>query len=95
MNKLRDIHIYAAGILVFFIARLYLGTLFGVGGLVGLILFILGMRWGVNPFVLGKDMPLPRFSNTILVRGKDDPGRFLLFSVCVFLCYAAASGPAN
>jgi hypothetical protein len=95
MDKLREIHLYVGGILLYLIARLYLGSLFGVGGVIGFLLFILGLRWGVNPFILRKDMPLPRFSNTILVKGKDDSVRFLLFMVCLFLCYASVFGPIN
>lgn len=95
MSKLRDSHLYVAGILIFLTIRLYSGTLFGIGGIVGFGLFVLGMRWGVNSYVLGRDMPLPSFQSSILVKGTDDPARFLLFSVCVFLCYASATGPVD
>ncbi len=89
MPKIEDTHIWIAGIVLFIVFRVLSGNLLSEGAVVGGFLYILGFHWFIVPFVVGKDMPLPRFLNTVFVKGTDDYARYLLFTVGLFLCFAA------
>lgn len=86
MHGIKESHIWVAALVLFVLVRIFTASLLTEGALVGVVLYVLGLRWAIVPFVMQKDMALPRFSNTILKRGADNIPRYMLASVCLFLC---------
>ncbi len=86
MHGIKEAHVWIAGLILFILVRAFSGSLLTEGALVGAILYVLSLRWGIIPFVMHKDMTLPGFPNTILKRGADNVPRFMLASACLFLC---------
>jgi len=75
----REINIWVAGVVLFLIYRFLFNSLLSTGAVVGGLFLTLSLFWFIAPFFTGKDMCLPRFSNTKFKKGNDDLMRLFLF----------------
>ncbi|MEX2962188.1 hypothetical protein [Microbulbifer sp. TYP-18] len=86
---MREIKIWIAGVLCFLIYRFLFNSLLSTGAVVGVLFLVLSMFWFIVPFLSGKDIFLPRFSNTKFKKGADDSVRIFLFLLGLGMFYVS------
>lgn len=83
MRKVTKASTWLIGSTIFLIVRAWTQKVALDSLVMGAVMAFLSMWWFIVPFVAGKDIRLPRFSNTILRKGEADLARVCFFALGV------------